>query len=265
MIDKKTVILNSIIKEYLTNLEPISSKYLQTRLEIKISSATIRNYLKRLVEEGRLEQPHISSGRVPSIDTLKEYWKKRIDTNKKIIIDRKELINRYAKKYKIFCEYRFFKSNRLKDVINYKDRFLILEFEKSEFILKYSKKFEIFFSEFLGVESSDLIKVCKSIGLTNLSKKIDAIEEKDIVIEELEEFLNIVSKNREWGNSYIKYFLDGVALEELKDGLYFSKIVPNGYLAYKNRVKIKEKDAKLLFIGALNRDYDGFMKNLTRG
>lgn len=265
MVDKKTIILNSIIREYIKNLEPISSRYLQSKIDIQISSATIRNYLKKMVDEGKLEQPHISSGRIPSFETLKSYWEEKIKLNKKIEIKNRDRIKESSEKYSIFCEYRFYEPNILKYIINFKDKYLILEFNKNEFILEYSERIEKFFHEFIGLEAKELVKICKQIGLVNLSKKINIILEDSHNIEGVNELLNIAFENREWGNRYLKCFLDGTVLDELQSGLYFEDIVPNGFLAYKESVKIKEKDAKLLFVGALNRDYENFIKNLTRG
>ena len=265
MRDKRAIILNCVIKEYIKNLEPISSNYLQEKIDMKISSATIRNYLKKMVDEGKLEQPHISSGRIPTLKTLREYWQKNIDVDEKIDIKNQDSIKKYAKDYKVFCEYKFFEPNILKNVINYDNRYLILEFSKSEFILNYSEKIEKLFKEFIGFDSTQLIKICKEVGLVNLSKKINIVSNEPVRLEGLGEFLDLLSKNRDWGKRYMRSFLDGTILDELEDGLYFDNIVPNGYLAYKNCVKIKEQDAKLLFVGALNRDYENFIKKLRRG
>lgn len=46
--------------------EPVSSKFLSQKYDWGISAATIRNDLAILVEEGYLEQPHISAGRIPT-------------------------------------------------------------------------------------------------------------------------------------------------------------------------------------------------------
>lgn len=264
MKDKKEVILNTIIKEYIKNPIPVSSKYLQSKLDIKISSATIRNYFKKMVEEGELEQFHISSGRVPALHTLKNYWKKKLDVNRELNIENSTKIKEFTKNYNIFCEFKFFEPNRLKEVIDHKNRFLILEFEKNEFIIDYSEPFYRFFNEFIGVEVSDLVNICKQIGLTTLAKKLNAVSNEDINIEGIKELLELISNNREWGNRYIKDILDGTILDKLKPGLYFEELLPKGYLAYNSNAKIEKRDAKMLCIGALCRDYESFFKNLTK-
>ncbi|WP_281950655.1 HrcA family transcriptional regulator [Nitrosophilus kaiyonis] len=264
MIDKKVLILETIIKEYIKNPTPVSSKHLQSKLNIKISSATIRNYFKKMVEEGELEQLHISSGRIPAIKTLKNYWKNVLKDKKDLKIENSSNIKESTKKFNIFCEYKFYEPNRLKSVINFKDRFIILEFENSEFIIEYNEPIYRFFKEFLGNEVSDLVKICRQIGLTTLSKKLNAVSNEDIISEGIEELLDIVAKNREWGNKNIKAILDGIILDDLKPGIYFEEVVPTGYLAYNTNAQIEKKDAKMLCIGHLSRDYEKFFNNLTK-
>ena len=59
-------ILNSLIKEYIDIAQPISSKLLQERYDLDVSSATIRNELQELTDRGYIAQPHTSAGRVPT-------------------------------------------------------------------------------------------------------------------------------------------------------------------------------------------------------
>lgn len=63
---RKLKILASIIESYVQTGEPIASKALAEALEHSVSSATIRNDMAELVASGYLEQPHTSSGRIPS-------------------------------------------------------------------------------------------------------------------------------------------------------------------------------------------------------
>ena len=63
---RKEKILSSVIEKYIETGEPIGSKALQSETDLGVSSATIRNELKALDDEGYLHQPHTSAGRVPS-------------------------------------------------------------------------------------------------------------------------------------------------------------------------------------------------------
>jgi transcriptional regulator of heat shock response len=63
---RKKDILQKVVFEYIEQAQPISSGWLETRYDMVFSPATIRNELLYLTEEGYLEQPHTSAGRVPT-------------------------------------------------------------------------------------------------------------------------------------------------------------------------------------------------------
>ncbi|MBE6563273.1 MAG: heat-inducible transcription repressor HrcA [Ruminococcaceae bacterium] len=64
--ERKKMILKAIIEAHIELGEPVGSKYIMQRGDIKYSSATIRNEMAELEEMGYLEQPHTSAGRIPS-------------------------------------------------------------------------------------------------------------------------------------------------------------------------------------------------------
>ena len=64
--ERKKQILKAIIEAHIEYGEPVGSKYLSSVDVISCSSATIRNEMAELEELGYLEQPHTSSGRIPS-------------------------------------------------------------------------------------------------------------------------------------------------------------------------------------------------------
>lgn len=67
MLDKrKKEILQAVIDEYINTAEPVSSATLVNKYELDYSSATVRNELAELEDNGYLDKPHTSSGRVPS-------------------------------------------------------------------------------------------------------------------------------------------------------------------------------------------------------
>lgn len=63
---RKEKILSAVIESYIRSGEPIGSKALLDETDLNVSSATVRNDLKSLDEEGYLRQPHTSAGRVPT-------------------------------------------------------------------------------------------------------------------------------------------------------------------------------------------------------
>src|SRR5262245_61437089 len=58
-------ILAALVQAYIEHGEPISSLWLASR-GFGISSATLRNVMARLEEQGYVRQPHTSAGRVPT-------------------------------------------------------------------------------------------------------------------------------------------------------------------------------------------------------
>jgi transcriptional regulator of heat shock response len=55
-----------VVEEYIQRGEPVSSHLVAHLSRLSLSPATVRNEMAELGEEGYLEQPHVSSGRVPS-------------------------------------------------------------------------------------------------------------------------------------------------------------------------------------------------------
>jgi heat-inducible transcriptional repressor len=69
-------ILTAIIEQYIATGEPVSSgavARLESLASGPASSATIRNEMAELAEQGLLEQPHTSAGRVPSARAFRMY------------------------------------------------------------------------------------------------------------------------------------------------------------------------------------------------
>jgi heat-inducible transcriptional repressor len=64
--DRKLDVLRAIVEDYVSTREPVGSKALVERHALGVSSATVRNDMAVLEEEGYIVQPHTSAGRVPT-------------------------------------------------------------------------------------------------------------------------------------------------------------------------------------------------------
>lgn len=64
--ERQRQILRAIVDSYIRTAEPVGSKAIAAMPGMHFSSATIRNEMAVLTEQGLLEQPHTSAGRVPS-------------------------------------------------------------------------------------------------------------------------------------------------------------------------------------------------------
>jgi len=90
--DRKKQILKVVVEDYIRTAEPVGSKAIAAQMGTKVSSATIRNELADLVEQGYLEQPHTSAGRIPSPQGYRLYVNELME-RQKLSLDETERIN----------------------------------------------------------------------------------------------------------------------------------------------------------------------------
>lgn len=71
--ERKEKILRWVVQQFVENRRPIGSQLIADSALKDISSATIRNIMKALEEEGYLYQPHTSGGRIPTDKAYRYY------------------------------------------------------------------------------------------------------------------------------------------------------------------------------------------------
>ena len=64
--DSKTAILSAVVQEYIATALPVGSTHIADAPGVRVSSATVRNEMAVLEQEGYLVQPHTSAGRIPT-------------------------------------------------------------------------------------------------------------------------------------------------------------------------------------------------------
>ena len=64
--ERKAAILRAVVEEYIETAQPVGSGHVTRAPGVKVSSATVRNDMTVLEQEGFLHQPHTSAGRVPT-------------------------------------------------------------------------------------------------------------------------------------------------------------------------------------------------------
>lgn len=82
--DRVFRVLWAVVDSYISNPDPVGSRYITRKYGFNLSPATIRNIMADLEEMGYLMQPHTSAGRVPtdkgyrfyvdSMESLKSEW-----------------------------------------------------------------------------------------------------------------------------------------------------------------------------------------------
>ncbi|MGY1435679.1 MULTISPECIES: heat-inducible transcriptional repressor HrcA [Streptomyces] len=64
--ERRLEVLRAIVQDYVGTEEPVGSKALTERHNLKVSPATVRNDMAALEDEGYIAQPHTSAGRIPT-------------------------------------------------------------------------------------------------------------------------------------------------------------------------------------------------------
>lgn len=92
---RKEVILRALVEQYVRTAEPVGSKVLSDRLAAiygaGYASATVRNELSALEEDGLIYQPHVSAGRVPT-DLGYRYFVERLMVESQLALEEQRLI-----------------------------------------------------------------------------------------------------------------------------------------------------------------------------
>jgi len=64
--ERRFAVLRAIVADYVRTQEPVGSKMIVDRHNLGVSSATVRNDMALLEDEGLIAQPHTSAGRIPT-------------------------------------------------------------------------------------------------------------------------------------------------------------------------------------------------------
>ena len=90
--DRKSKILQAIIKTYLETGEPVGSRTISKYADLNLSSATIRNEMADLEELGYIIQPHTSAGRIPIDTGYRLYVDQLMEEKEREVTEMKELM-----------------------------------------------------------------------------------------------------------------------------------------------------------------------------
>ncbi len=82
MNERQSKLLQSIIDQFITTAVPVGSKSLLEAGYFQCSSATLRSGMSILEDEGYLQQPHVSAGRVPTAKGYKVYVRNYMEPSK---------------------------------------------------------------------------------------------------------------------------------------------------------------------------------------
>lgn len=260
MINKKEFLLQSIIKAYIEHLEPIGSTQLKSMYDITYSPATIRGYFKKLGDEGFLAQEHISSGRTPTTEALKQYWTNKLNFELNNV--NLQAIQYYASIVGVSVFIKKEKSDVLNNILNVESKYMILEFSSFAISVKFSDALYRFLQDMIGLDLKDIVKISKDVGAYEIYESINqTLQNSDFEIYNYKEFLNL-ALNYNFDELTINRFLKGQVLDGLKEGLYFENLLPDDYIGICHYCKIANEDVKMLVIGELPKDYEYFYEKI---
>ena len=261
MIDKKEFLLQSIIKAYIEHLEPIGSTQLKSMYDIRYSPATIRGYFKKLGDEGYLAQEHVSSGRTPTSEALKQYWTSKLDFKLDWVSSKS--IEHLASKIGVSVFVLEDKSDVLVDLINIQNKYMLLEFSSFEITVKYSDPLFRFLKDMISIDLKSIVKISQQVGAMDVYNAINVyLQNSDFNIFNIKEFLSLALQYN-YDDIIINNFLKGKILEGLEEGLYFSGLIPEGYIAICHNCKIDGRESKMFVVGELSKDYEFFYNTIT--
>jgi heat-inducible transcriptional repressor len=260
MIDKKEFLLQSIIRAYIENLEPIGSNQLKSMYDLSFSPATIRGYFKKLGDEGYLEQEHISSGRIPTIEALKEYWREKL--NFELLGVDYDNLKTLSHNMGLSVFILQLHSKKLQRVLNIENAYMILEFESFVITVKYTSALYRFLNDMIGLDADDILDVARQVGATQLYDELNRyLQKSEFGMINIKYFLRFAVKY-DLSEDMISRFMHGNVMQNLKEGVYFENLLPSGFMGVCHKTKIGADNVKILVVGELSKDYDYFYRGI---
>ncbi|MEY4503745.1 MAG: hypothetical protein RL154_37 [Pseudomonadota bacterium] len=261
-------ILECVISEYIRTLEPIGSEQLKSLIGLEASAATIRNHLKVLMQEGLLTQAHTSGGRMPSVVAMQSFWSDRLAEMHSAQVSTFEALEDATKAYQISVTVSFYETNTLLNVISVDGRFIIAEFNGGELLFNGGDEMYRFLQEFIGYDILSIKAAAERFNVlevvSKISKFLSGKSSKAQVLNP-EALMLLAQNDAYWAQHFLSKFMNGYILLQTNDGLYFENIVPCGFIALKTEAKIEDKNAQMLCVGHLSRDFGGFFTQIKGG
>lgn len=256
------IILKNVVIHYIDTPEPIGSKQLQQTLEVDVSSATIRNYFKKLVEQGYLDQLHSSSGRIPTSMAFKEYWNAQIDLDNPLQVNSFETLEQGSKFFGVYSIFKKDSVNRLEGVYNIENKFLLLIFEKDEVVVSNNKLISAFLGQFEGYDVKDIYQVAKENSISELIYKLKDLVDGGVKNFNHKELISVANSNEEWSERNFASYFNGDIIDSNEDGIYFEHFAPKDHMVIKRDCIVENTRGSLLILGHMSRDFNHFYSSI---
>ncbi len=258
----KRVLLDRVIQEYLKQKEPIGSETLKATMQTKVSSATIRNYFKTLMNEGILIQHHVSGGRIPTNFAMKNYWRSKLDLqNLCFEIKDIEILKKACNQNHIFALIRKKIKQKFQKLINHQNQYLLLIFENGEIIIPYQQNLERFLNDLIGLESEEIKNIAHQVMANDLFTKITLLQNEEMIYFGLES-LDFLITNPSFHHLFFEG-IEGKMLDKLNNGVYFEPLMPEGFMSVIQSIIHQNQEARMLCMGSLMCDYQKFYEQIA--
>ena len=196
---RKYLILGHLIDEYVSTASPVSSKVIAKSMESSVSSATARNIMAELEDEGYIVQPHTSAGRIPTNLGYRRY----VDRVRADLMSRRNAAKRLAKEYDD-------RIRTIKDILDKTSFLLSRELHNAGVVLWPSMNdFHLKHIEFIKVRSETILAIL--VTVTNAVRNYIVKLDQEIENIDLEKVSNYINSN----HSHVSFLK---ILDDLKNG-----------------------------------------------
>lgn len=188
--DKEKLILKYAIRFFIDTGNPVASGFISKNLPVEMSAATVRNIMSDLEEQGYLQHPHTSAGRVPTDKGYRAYVNDILDTEqlsgdeKKIISSAiREITHKISRLSKGLEDVLFYSSKALAEISNelgiiLSPRFNLSVFDKLNLIPIAADRLLIELSLRSGFVKNVILEVASNLNSGELTQIERTINER---------------------------------------------------------------------------------------
>ena len=160
--ERQKRVLMAIIDEFMKTADEVGSSYLVEKYDFNFSPATVRSEMYKLMQQGWLEQSHVSSGRFPTDQAIRMYALEKFQTQ---IIEAIDFVHIRQGLFKV----RFDEEKLIKAILN--------------LLMEYSQSASFFITEgttrYYGISS--LMKYQELRDLKVIERVLDILEDENIL------------------------------------------------------------------------------------
>jgi heat-inducible transcriptional repressor len=186
-------VLNAIIRDYIETAEPVGSKAVAKKNDIRLSPATIRHIMADLEDIGLIAQPHISAGRVPTEEGLRFYVNSILEL-RPLAESEKRRIQNYLKE----------SNQEVEELLKSTSRMLAVVTEQAAIVTRPKSSATIF-------KHIEFIRLRDHLVLTVLVTESGLVQNKILEIED-----NLSQPELDRLTHYLNELLSNLTLDQLK-------------------------------------------------